>query len=222
MRAALLALWAPMATLAAPVIYTLDPAETSLVALTRPAGALSGLSHPHAIRAGAAEGEVAWDPEAPEAARVRVQFPVRSLEVDDPALRRAEGLAGTLDADDRRKIAEQMWGEGQLDARSHPTISFASSGVRRLDADRVEVKGLLTIRGVAAEVVLPAKVEVRDGVLRGEGRLQISHAQFGMKPISIALGTIRNAPEMELRIRLVARAAPAAPTPEREPVPPTR
>jgi polyisoprenoid-binding protein YceI len=206
----LLALLAAAQDPAAPVTYALDPAETELLALTRPAGALSGLSHPHVVRARAPEGEVVYAPGAPQASSVRVGF-----RVDDPALRRREGLPGALGEDDRRKIAEQMRSGEQLDARRHPAISFASTSVRGLEAGLLEVVGLLTIRGVAAEVVLPVAVALEGGVLRGEGKLRITHAQFGMKPISIALGTIRNAEEIELRLRLVGRAAQAAPSPER-------
>jgi len=210
MRALPVVLLLPALARAAPARYALDPDETELLALTRPAGMLKGLSHRHVIRAGAPSGEIVWDAEAPEGSSVAVRFAVEGLEVDDPALRRRLGLDGTLDEGDRKKIAAEMRSREQLDAGRHPGIAFTSTSVRRLEGNRLEVRGKLAIRGVESEVSLPVKVEVIEGALGGEGALEITHAQFGFEPISAALGTIRNAEEIELRLRLVGRAAPPA------------
>ncbi len=68
------------------------------------------------------------------------------------------------------------------------------------------------IHGVAAEVTLPVQVKLEGDRLVGTGSLQVTHAMFGMKPVFLALGTIRNAEEILLRLTLVARReAPAAP-----------
>jgi len=215
--AALLAALAPALTAADPVRFAIDPAETELVALTRPAGLLRSASHPHAIAARGVAGEVRWDAERPERSSVEVRFPAGELENDDPALRRKYGLSGTLDEADRRKVAEALRGPDQLDVARHPLISFVSRSVTRLEADRLEVRGLLTLRGVGAEVALPVQLVVKDGVLRGEGTLPITHAMFGFQPISAALGTIRNAEEIVLRLTLVGRAPPGAGPPGTSP-----
>ncbi len=206
---------APARAAAAPVTYSLDPAATELVALTRPAGLLRGAAHPHLIAARKVEGEVVYDAEAPEASTVRVRFPSDSLEVDDPGLRRKYGLPGTLDEGDRRKVAAAMRAEDQLDAARYPTISFESRSVRKLGDERFEVAGQLGVRGVDAEIALPVHVTVREGVLRGEGTITVTHAMFHFQPFSTALGTIRNAEEILLRVTLVgrARAQPPAAAP---------
>jgi polyisoprenoid-binding protein YceI len=211
-----MALAPPLAS-ADPIRFTLDPAETELVALTRPAGLLRGASHPHAIAARGVEGEVRWDAERPERSSVELRFPAGELENDDPALRRKYGLSGTLDETDRRKVAEALRGPDQLDVARHPLIAFASRSVVGQGADRLEVRGLLTIRGVGAEVALPVRLAVQDGVLRGQGTLPITHAMFGFQPISAALGTIRNAEEIVLRLTLVGRAIPGAGPPGASP-----
>jgi len=208
--AALLLALAPTLAAADPVRFALDPAETELVALTRPAGLLRSASHPHAIAARGVAGEVWWDAVRPERCTVELRFPAGELENDDAALRRKHGLEGTLDEADRRKVAEALRGPDQLDVARYPLVAFASRSVTRLAADRLEVRGLLTLRGVGAEVVLPVQVAVRDGVLRGEGTLPITHAMFGFRPISAALGSIRNAEEIVLRLTLVGRAPPGA------------
>jgi polyisoprenoid-binding protein YceI len=211
---ALLAALAPGLTAAAPVRYPLDPEATELVALTRPAGLLRGVSHPHLVVARHPSGEVVYDAEDPERATVEVRLPADGLENDDPALRGKYGLEGVLDAADRRKVAEALRAPGQLDAGAHPFIAFASRAVRRLEGGRLEIRGLPSIRGVSAEIALPVKVAVDGGVLRGEGTVEITHAMFGFRPFSTALGAIRNAEEIVLRLTLVGRARPGGAAPD--------
>lgn len=221
MKAAILAVLAPAVALAAPVTYSIDPEATELVALTRPAGLLRGAAHPHVIAARRVEGEVVHDAEAPDTSSVRVRFPAEALEVDDPDLRRKYRLDGTLDDGDRRKVTAAMRAEDQLDTGKHPTIAFESRSVRWLGGDRLEVRGRLAIRGVAAEIALPVRVTVKDGVLRGEGTIAVAHAMFQIEPFSTALGTIRNAEEILLVVTLVgrARAGPPVAVPAAEPPP---
>jgi len=222
MKAAILAALVPALALAAPVTYPLDPEATELVAITRPAGLLRGAAHPHVIAARKVEGEIVYDAEAPDTSSVRVRFPAEALENDDPELRRKYGLGGTLDDGDRKKVAGAMRAEDQLDTGRYPTIAFESRSVRWLGGDRFEVKGRLGIRAVAAEIALPVRVTVKDGVLRGDGTVTVTHAMFHFEPFSTALGTIRNAEEILLRVTLVGRAraeppaaAPATDSPTR-------
>ena len=207
MRLALLVAFLPTMTAAAPVTYRIEPADTELLALTTPAGLLSGLSHPHVVAARGATGEVVHDAAAPAGDRVTVEAPTDLLENDEPALRARLGMK-PLDEGDRRKVGEALRAADQLDVARHPRVRFSSTAVRALEDGRLEVVGTLELRGVAAEVRLPVRVEVQDGVLRGEGTLRITHRQFGFKPVSAAAGTIRNAEEIELRLVLVARAVP--------------
>lgn len=201
----------PSTALAAPVTYAVDPAETEIVAITRPAGLLSGVSHAHVILARDVSGVVVYDPDAPEQSRVELRLPAASLENDDPALRRKFGQKKTLGEGDRRKVGETMRSGGQLDAERYPEISFASQHVKRLDDGSLELSGVLRIHGVEAPLSLPVKVAVADGVLRGRGSARIGQRTFGIEPYSTGAGTIRNADGVELEITLVAREAAAPP-----------
>lgn len=193
--------------LAQAIHYPIDAAQTELIALTTPTGLFAGASHPHVIVARRVQGEVVYDPAAPEASSVALRFPADSLENDDPAQRKRFGFATELSPADRQAVAANLRAEDQLDVKRYPTASFASRRVRRLDAERLEVSGTLTLRGVPVELTLPVRVTVKDGVLRGEGRVGVTHAMFGFKPFTAALGTVRNAEEIELELVLVGRAA---------------
>jgi polyisoprenoid-binding protein YceI len=209
MRLALLVALVPGLALAAPVTYSLDPSQTEIVALTHPAGLLGGMAHAHLIAAQEPSGAIEYDADAPERSRVEVRIAAASLENDDPALRKKYGLDGTVSDGDRRKIAETMRSSSQLDVERHHDISFISRSVKRLDDGRLEVSGQLGIHGVEVGVTLPVRVAVEGGVLRGQGTLRIGHHTFGMRPYSAALGTIRNADGIELRLLLVGRAREA-------------
>lgn len=72
-----------------------------------------------------------------------------------------------------------------LDAASHPTITFASTGLR-MDADGLVVIGDLTIRGVTKSIEMPVTVVgpvagPRGAVVVGiEGRAEIDRHDFGV------------------------------------------
>jgi len=198
----------PALLLAQATHYAIDPAQTELIALTAPAGLFAGASHPHVIVARKVQGEVVYDPAAAEASSVTLQFPADALENDEPAQRKRFGFATNPSEGDRKTIAANLRSEGQLDVKKYPTVTFASKKVRRVDAERLEVTGTMTLRGVPVELLLPVKVSVKDGVLRGEGSIGITHAMFGFKPFTAALGTIRNAEEISLKLTIVGRAQP--------------
>lgn len=196
----------PLCVLAQPVLFAIDPEETELIALSAPAGLLGGASHPHVIVARRVTGAVIYDASEPAASSITLEFQVDALENDAPALRKRLGLRGELSEEERRTVGAAMRSEGQLDVKRHPRVGFTSKQVTRLDPSRLEVRGTMTLRGVAVELIVPVTVSVRDDLLRGEGTVGITHAMFGFKPFSTALGTIRNAEEISLRLKISARS----------------
>lgn len=188
---------------AAPRTYRLDGAQSEVVAITRPSGIGSGLSHAHVIEARGLSGELTYDAEAPERSAVQVSIPVASLVNDDPAARARHGLKDTLSDSDRKSIAGTIRSDQQLDAARFPTLSFKSTRVRALPDGRLEVQGALTIRGVSKEIAVPVQLKAEEAAVRGEGKVTIKHSDFGFKPVSLLFGAIANADEVELRIKLV-------------------
>jgi polyisoprenoid-binding protein YceI len=209
MRPILLLALVPSLAAASPVSYSIDPAETEIVALTHPAGLFGGAAHAHAIAAREPSGSIVYDPEAPERSRVEIQVRAAALEDDDPALRRRYGLDEPVSEHDRHEIVGTMRSASQLDVERYPAIAFVSRSVKRLADGRLEVSGQLRIHGVETAVTVPVRVAVEGGVLHSQGTLRISQRAFGIEPYSTGLGTVRNANEVELRVSLVGRAAPA-------------
>lgn len=88
-------------------------------------------------RFGAVTGKAEFDPDKPEASRVEVIIPVKSITTGVKAL--DEILTG---------------GKDYFDAAEHPAITFKSTGVTAKSDKTADVTGDLTINGVTRPVVL--------------------------------------------------------------------
>jgi len=191
--------------LAAPATYELDASKTELVALLA-AGGLPGVGHPHVVAASQVTGTIVWDAESPESSSVKVSFPTAGLKADAAALRKREGM-GDLSDKQRDGVNNNMREDDQLSPKLFPTISFASTSVKRVSGDQLEVTGKLSIRGVEKEITMPVTVREQDGVLTGTGNAVIRHTDFKFKPYSAALGMVKNEDEITLKVKLVGRKA---------------
>lgn len=196
---------------AEPVTYRIDPERSEVVAITRPAGLGAGLSHHHVLEAKGLEGQIVHDPAAPEKSSIEISAPTAKLVNDDPAAVARHGHKPALSEEDRKKVAHSIQEPDQLNGAAFPKLSFKSTAVRVVGNGKLELVGQLSVRGVSREVKLPISVTSADGALRGEGKLEITHTQFGFKPVSMLLGAIANANEVEIRVKLVA--TPSTPKP---------
>lgn len=205
---ALVLVLASAAAQAEPVTYRIDPDKSEVVAITKPAGVGAGLSHHHVIEAKGLEGQIVHDPAAPEKSSVEISAPTARLVNDDPAAAKRHGLEPKLSEDDRKKVGGTIQSPEQLDGAKFSKLTFKSTAVRALPGGKLEVTGQLSIRGVSKEVKLPVTLSTSDGTLRGEGKLGITHTQFGFKPVSLLFGAIANSDEVEIRVKLVAAPKP--------------
>lgn len=193
---------------AAPVQYRLDPAKSTLDARVYKAGIASGLAHDHVIRAANATGTVTYDASAANAWSIEVTVPTADLQVDPWRARQSYRLPGDIDDDDRKEIEAHMRAKDQLATDQHPTITFKSTRIRRSGEGEYQVDGDLTLRGVTKPVTLTATIRHDEKGFVGEGKLRITHAQFGFKPYSAALGAVKNQEKIDLVLKIVATAAP--------------
>lgn len=82
-----------------------------------------------------------------------------TIETADDSLERVEGTVRVDSVDVRdEQLAAHLQSEDFFDAANHPSIAFASTGVRRA-GDGFELDGDLTIRGVTRPVTLAVEVD---------------------------------------------------------------
>jgi polyisoprenoid-binding protein YceI len=215
------------AAAAAAPAWSVDLGRSLFAVLTRKAGPAARLAHDHLVVARAPRVELAFDPSAPEAARLAVTVPVSSLDVDPPAERRARSPRlrelGLLDADlppvdegDRGKVRAAMLEGDQLDATRFPTVTAELTALERRGdgaAARValgwDATVRLTVRDRTVEKKVPARWQLVDGELRAEAVAEARFTEFGIEPYSAFLGAVRNADLFHVVVEIVAR--PAAP-----------
>ena len=183
--------------------FAIDKKSSELVVKTWKEGVAAALAHNHVILATDYAGEVSFDPAAPAAAKVTLTVQVASLVPDDAALRKKFGETAEVGEADRKKIAANMLGDEQLDAAKFPTISFGSTAVTKNEKGQLVLAGQLTLHGVTRPVSLTVTIAVKDNQLVGDGKLRFKTSDFGVKPYSTGLGTVRNRDEVELALHLV-------------------
>lgn len=82
-----------------------------------------------------------------------------TIETADDSLERVEGSVRVDSVDVRdEQLAAHLQSEDFFDAANHPSIAFASTGVRRA-GEGFELDGDLTIRGVTRPVTLAVEVD---------------------------------------------------------------
>ena len=63
----------------------------------------------------------------------------------------------------------------------------------------------ITVRDTTAQAEIPASLQRTDDELTVSGEFDLTHAQLGLTPYSVALGALKVAERLHVRYRLVAR-----------------
>jgi polyisoprenoid-binding protein YceI len=176
----LLALVVPVAAQQAKKIDTM---RSKITVHAYKAGLFSFAGHDHVIDVPIARGTL------DEQART-IEFTVRtnSLQVLDPE----------ESEKNRAEIRETMLGPKLLEADKFPEISFRSTSVKQTDPNNVTVEGTLMLHGVSQPVSLTVK---RDGAFY-VGSTKMKQTDYGMKPVSVAGGTIKVKDEVKVEFRV--------------------
>jgi len=157
------------------------------------AGGLFGaFAHDHLIAAQKIEGCATIDPKNLPRSSVKVTFRAADLRVLDPR----------ESADDREKVQKTMETE-VLRIADYPQITFESTSVEAAGNDRFRVLGNLTIRGKSQPAVIPVVLKhLSDSTYEVTGEYKFKQSAFGIKPISLAGGTIKVKDELRAEFDL--------------------
>ncbi len=193
-----------------PVTYALG--GTLIVQVNKDPDTLAaGLSHNHAVKATGWTGSMSWDPANPSACAVSVNVPVQKLQPDAPASRKFIGLpADEIDAvseGQAEDIKKNFLADDQLDAASHPNISFKSSSCE-VSGSTINIKGNLTVKGKTKAVTIPLKGFSSDaaGFKSGKSTFSVKGSEFGVEPFSAMFGQLKNADKWTFHYSLSGKA----------------
>ena len=201
--------------------YRIDAGRSVVLILIYRAGRLAALGHNHVLAVHDLSGEVMLTADVAQS-RWQLAFPVAALSVDEPQLRAAQGadFQSQVDAAAIAGTRDHMLGPALLDAPRFPIIQLQSLQLRALAApggEQLLMSTRITVRDHGVEAQLPVNLQRTADELIASGEFDLTHAQLGLTPYSVALGALRVAERMHVRYRLVAqretRAAPAGSTP---------
>ena len=179
---------------AAPGAFVLDASHTNVMFRVKHLGINTVTG-----RFGKFSGSFTWDSTAPALGSVNVSIDAASVDTD-------------IERRDNHLRSEDFFFVEQ-----HPTITFASRNVRRVEGNRYKVLGDLTIRGVTKPVVLDAeltgllKLQSGTEVAAISATTTINRFDYGLAWNRLTEGVANVAPEVEIVLNIEARkAAPAA------------
>jgi polyisoprenoid-binding protein YceI len=142
----------------------------------------------HVIRASVKEGYL--DEENP--ATVQVLIDANQLRVLDTG----------LSPHDREQVQVRMLGPDVLDVNRFPEIRFRSTGADHIGSGGWVVRGQLTLHGETR----PVTAKVNRAREHYEGSVVLKQTDFGIKPVTIAGGTVKVKDELTIEFDIVARS----------------
>ncbi|OYT92347.1 MAG: hypothetical protein CFE43_08770 [Burkholderiales bacterium PBB3] len=185
-------------------VYRIDPGASTLHVLVYRGGPMVRLGHNHVIISSSISGRI-WQGASLENSGFAISVPVNSLIVDDNDARTAEGEDFPLNVTEDAKQATKanMLRETLLDGARYPDISIQS--IRLLgDTDTPRVLAALRIKDQTRQIVVPVTLRSTDGSLRVQGEFEIKQTDFGIAPLSVALGALVVLDTLKVKFELVA------------------
>lgn len=186
----------PMSRLSA-ATYKIDAGQSRFMVKAFAGGFLSALAHDHNIAISDFSGDAQFTFGTVEPASLRLKIRSGSLAVTDK-----------VSASDRQKIEATMRDE-VLEIGKYPEIVFVSTSVSAARTGegqyQAKIAGELTLHGVSRPVTITAQLEFGDSVLRARGGFSLKQSSFGIKPVSVAGGTIKVKDELKFTFDIVAK-----------------
>jgi polyisoprenoid-binding protein YceI len=176
--------------------YRIDAEQSRFTVRAFAGGFLSALAHDHTISIREFDGETDFTYGTVEPASLQMTIKSGSLAVTDK-----------ISASDRQKIESTMRDE-VLEVSKYPEIAFKSSSVSASKTGegryQARITGEITLHGVSRPLTIAAQLEFGDKVLRAQGAFTLKQSSFGIRPVSVAGGTIKVKDELKVTFDIVA------------------
>jgi polyisoprenoid-binding protein YceI len=184
-------------TVGATLRYTLDRSSSKFTVQAFASGMLSALGHSPTFAVRDFSGEATVSPSAPGQASLNMKIRASSLQVMDD-----------VKSSDRREMENAM-NQSVLESEKYPEIAFESTGVSSnlVSEGRYQVNmiGNLSLHGVTKSIAVPLQLAFLGDMFRASGECPLSQSSFGIKPVSVAGGSLKLKDELKLTFDIVAR-----------------
>jgi len=186
--------------------YRLEPTASTLHILVYRGGPMARLGHNHVVSSQNLQGQV-WQGAKLEDSGFDITVPVNDLVMDDNAARAAEGADFPLNVseDAKQGTKANMLRDTLLDGARYPEIRITAVRVQG-DANTPVVIAALRIKDQTRQVTVPVTLQATDTGLRVSGSFQIRQSDFGITPLSIAMGALLVVDAVTIKFDLLARA----------------
>lgn len=167
-----------------------DARDADCRVFTYKEGLLSAVAHDLELAVRSFEIEVSDD-----GSRLTATFDASSIAVVD-AIVEGRRSPGALSDKDKEKIQSNIVSD-VIPVKKHPRIRFESTEIRETDGGWT-VRGRLELAGRTKDLVIDARRE--DGAALAE--VVLHQPDFGIKPYSAMLGTLKIKPDIRVRLRV--------------------
>jgi polyisoprenoid-binding protein YceI len=177
--------------------YAIDPDMSRFTVRAFASGMLAVMGHSPTLAVRDFAGQAEFSPGTLDAAALHVKIKAGSLNVTD-----------NVSDKDRREI-ERTMNQEVLETARYPEISFDSSKVSASKVGdgqyMVNLVGDLSLHGVTNSEPLSAQVALIGDTLRAHGEFSLSQSTYGIKPVSIAGGSLKLKDELKCSFDILAR-----------------
>jgi polyisoprenoid-binding protein YceI len=169
-------------------------------------GAAAAVAHDHVVQANDIKGSITADAADLTTAKIEAVVQTGTMTTDEPKQRARFKLEGELSQKDIDAVTKNMKSAEQLDVEKFPTITFASTAVKK-DGDKLVVVGKFTLHGVTKEISVPVTFTMKDAnTVEGRGTFKIQTPDYGIEAYSALFGAIKNKPEVIVTLKLIGKA----------------
>ena len=185
--------------------YRIDSEASTLHILVYRGGTLARLGHNHVISSHDVSGRIWRDP-ALENSGFAIRVPVNTLIVDDNAARASEGEDFPLNVaeDAKQGTKVNMLRETLLDGAHYPEISIVSLNLQG-DTDAPRVVASMRIKDQTRPITVPVTLKLVGSDLHVKGEFEIKQTDFGITPLSVALGALLVLDTLKIKFEWVAK-----------------
>jgi polyisoprenoid-binding protein YceI len=185
--------------------YKVVADESLLQILVYRGGPMARLGHNHVIASHHMAGEVQLTDDA-TASRFEIRVPVNELTVDEPAMRESAGadFPPGVPQTARDGTRRNLLSGALLDGANFPSIRLRATEVAAV-GDGFDVGVEILLKDQVRHVRVPVQLERNDGALMARGEFALKQSDLGLKPFSVAMGSLLVLDEMKIRFQISAR-----------------